>query len=75
MIMKLKAVAVSTSNMQNTVNFYSLVGFKFPEFAPNEQRVESIADPGSVRLPEYLALNLKRAIIRYFLFSMTHPTR
>lgn len=48
--MKLDAVGVTTSDMQKTVAFYSLLGFTFPEFKPEDPHVESIPENGSIRL-------------------------
>ena len=48
--MKLNAVGVSSTNISKTVEFYSLLGFTFPEFSNNEQHVEAITTEGSARL-------------------------
>lgn len=48
--MKLNAVGVFTSNLSETVKFYSLLGFKFPEFKADEQHVEAVTILGGTRL-------------------------
>ncbi len=48
--MKLNAVGVTSSNLQKTVEFYSLLGFKFPEFKSDEQHLEPKTPNGSARL-------------------------
>lgn len=48
--MKLNAVAVTTSDLQNTVEFYTLLGFTFPEHKKDEQHVEPVTSDGSARL-------------------------
>jgi uncharacterized glyoxalase superfamily protein PhnB len=48
--MKINAIGVFTSNLAKTVEFYSLVGFKFPEFKSDEQHLEATTAPGETRL-------------------------
>ncbi len=48
--MKLNAVGVVSSNLQRTVAFYQLLGFKFPEFKADEQHVEPVTSDCSARL-------------------------
>lgn len=48
--MKINAVAVASSNLKKTVEFYKLIGFNFPDFAEDEQHVDSIHKPGETRL-------------------------
>lgn len=38
--MKISAVGVTTSNLEKTVEFYSLIGFEFPEHKPDEDHLE-----------------------------------
>jgi len=47
---RLDAVAVASSNMGKTVAFYELLGFEFPQWAPEDQHVEPKTKPGEVRL-------------------------
>jgi catechol 2,3-dioxygenase-like lactoylglutathione lyase family enzyme len=49
-MMKLDAVAVSSRNLRETTSFYSLLGFRFPEFDDAEKHVEAITAEGGVRL-------------------------
>lgn len=48
--MKLNAIGVASSNLKQTVKFYELLGFKFPNFAEDESHLEAITNPGSARL-------------------------
>jgi len=48
--MKLSAIGVTSSNMQKTINFYSLLGFGFPELKSEDQHIEAIVTEGSIRL-------------------------
>ena|SRR3989344_6283206 len=48
--MKLNAVSVTTSNLGKTVEFYTLLGFVFPEHKKDEQHLEAITPEGSARL-------------------------
>ena len=48
--MKIDAVGVVSSNIKKTVEFYSLLGFKFGEIKENEDHVEALPISGSARL-------------------------
>lgn len=48
--MKIDAVAVSSTNIKKTAEFYTLLGFEFPEFKDDEQHLEPIAPKGATRL-------------------------
>lgn len=48
--MKISAVAVASSNIKETVKFYTLLGFKFENFKEDEQHLEPITPDGSARL-------------------------
>jgi catechol 2,3-dioxygenase-like lactoylglutathione lyase family enzyme len=48
--MKLNAIGVTSSNLKETVRFYELLGFKFPEFKKDEDHLEPISDGSSTRL-------------------------
>jgi len=48
--MKIDAVAVTSSNMRETVKFYTLLGFSFKDFKEDEQHLEPITPEGSARL-------------------------
>lgn len=48
--MKLDAVGVTSSNLKKTVEFYSFLGFQFPEFKEDEQHLEPVTPPGAARL-------------------------
>jgi len=48
--MKLNAIGVTTTNLTETVKFYTLLGFSFPEFKSDEQHLEAIPTEGSARL-------------------------
>jgi catechol 2,3-dioxygenase-like lactoylglutathione lyase family enzyme len=48
--MKIAAVGVTTSDLNQTVKFYELLGFKFPEYKPDEDHLEPENVPGSARL-------------------------
>lgn len=48
--MKIDAVGVTSSDFKKTVEFYSILGFSFPEFKTDEDHLEAITSPGSVRL-------------------------
>lgn len=50
MNIKLDAVSVTSSNLERTIHFYSLLGFTFPSFEKEEKHVEAITKPGEVRL-------------------------
>lgn len=48
--MKIDAVGVSSTNLENTVAFYKLLGFQFGEYEPSEQHLEPLTPDGSARL-------------------------
>lgn len=48
--MKIDAVGVTSRNLEKTVTFYTLLGFRFPAFNHNDQHVEAIPEQGAVRL-------------------------
>lgn len=48
--MKIDAVGVTSKNIQKTVEFYLLLGFKFPKVKGNEDHVEAETPVGEVRL-------------------------
>lgn len=48
--MKIDAVAVTTTNMAKTIEFYALLGFHFPDGAEGEDHVEPLVPEGSARL-------------------------
>lgn len=48
--MKLNAVGVAFSDLAKTVAFYSALGFKFPNFSPDEDHLEPLDLEGSTRL-------------------------
>lgn len=48
--MKIDAVGVASTNLHKTLDFYSLLGFKFAECKDDEQHVEAIVADGSLRL-------------------------
>ncbi|HEX9804481.1 MAG TPA: VOC family protein [Candidatus Dojkabacteria bacterium] len=39
--MKLNAVAVSSNNIEKTIEFYRILGFEFPDLNENEDHIES----------------------------------
>lgn len=47
---KIDAVGVSSSNLDKTVAFYQLLGFKFDEIKGDEDHIEPIVEPGGMRL-------------------------
>jgi len=49
-MIRLDAVAVSSTDMAKTVAFYELLGFTFPAWGPEDRHVEPIAKDGEVRL-------------------------
>lgn len=49
-MIRLDAVAVSSTDMGRTVAFYELLGFTFPEWGAEDKHVEPVAKPGEVRL-------------------------
>ncbi|MBA3788790.1 VOC family protein [Patescibacteria group bacterium] len=48
--MKLDAVAVTSKDLKKSAEFYSLLGFTFPDFDAEEKHLEPITETGSVRL-------------------------
>lgn len=48
--MKLAALGVTSSNLKETVKFYELLGFKFPEFSGDEDHLEPIPGENGFRL-------------------------
>jgi uncharacterized glyoxalase superfamily protein PhnB len=48
--MKLDAVSVTSTNLEKSAKFYSLLGFIFPSIEKDETHIESQAKPGEVRL-------------------------
>lgn len=48
--MKLNAIGVTSTNIPKTVEFYTLLGFEFKDFKPDDEHVEPITPPGSARL-------------------------
>ena len=51
--MKITAVGVASGNLAESVRFYSLLGFKFPELTPDIQHLEPVTPEGSARLMIY----------------------
>ena len=48
--MKLDAVSVTSRDFAQTVKFYSLLGFAFPNVEAGAKHIEAITPPGEVRL-------------------------
>ncbi len=48
--MKINAVSVVSTDLKRTVQFYTMLGFKFPEFKDQEQHLEPETPDGSARL-------------------------
>lgn len=48
--MKIDAVGVVSSDLRKTVEFYTLLGFKFAEFKDDEKHLEPETPAGSARL-------------------------
>lgn len=48
--MRIDAVGVSSSNLKETVKFYSMLGFEFTEFKDDEEHLEPVTAPGGTRL-------------------------
>lgn len=48
--MKIDAISVKSKNFKETVRFYTLLGFTFPQFKDNEDHLEPITKDGDVRL-------------------------
>lgn len=49
-MIRLDAVAVTSTDMARTVAFYELLGFLFPAWNVEDKHVEPVAKPGEVRL-------------------------
>ena len=47
---KLDAVAVTSRDMAASARFYTLVGFRFPEFDGSAKHLEPLTEPGQARL-------------------------
>ncbi len=48
--MKLNAIGVCSSNLKRTVEFYTILGFKFPEYKEDEDHLEPETPEGYARL-------------------------
>ena len=48
--MKLNAVAVISKNIPQTIRFYMILGFSFPEISPKDTHVETIKREGEAKL-------------------------
>lgn len=48
--MKLNAVGVTSTNIKRTVEFYTLLGFTFPDFKDDENHLEPETPAGAARL-------------------------
>jgi uncharacterized glyoxalase superfamily protein PhnB len=48
--MKLDAVTVTSGNFARTAEFYTLLGFDFPQFEAGAKHLEPVTKPGEVRL-------------------------
>jgi catechol 2,3-dioxygenase-like lactoylglutathione lyase family enzyme len=48
--MKLNALGVTSTDLLKTVDFYTTLGFAFPEFLPTDDHLEPITAPGDTRL-------------------------
>ena len=48
--MKLDAITVTSRDLLASAKFYSLLGFRFPEFASDEKHLEPVTPEGEVRL-------------------------
>ncbi|SMY10368.1 VOC family protein [Flavimaricola marinus] len=46
----LDCVGVTSTDMHRTVQFYELLGFRFPDIGPEDMHLEAITEPGAVRL-------------------------
>lgn len=49
-MIRLDAVAVTSTDMAQTTAFYELLGFTFPDWGPEDKHVEPITKQGDVRL-------------------------
>ena len=48
--MKIDAVSVTSGDLTRSVAFYRLLGFTFPDFAPDAKHLEPVTPEGEVRL-------------------------
>ena len=48
--MKINKISVTTTNLPQTISFYSSLGLKFPKPKKDEQHIESIPQPGEPAL-------------------------
>ena len=48
--MKIDALAITSTNFAETVRFYKLLGFQFPDFDAEEKHIEPIHKENEVRL-------------------------
>ena len=48
--MKLDAISVTSTDLEKSVKFYSLLGFVFPQFEKDEKHIEPQTKAGEVRL-------------------------
>jgi uncharacterized glyoxalase superfamily protein PhnB len=48
--MKLNAVGVSSKNIPKAIEFYTILGLKFPELKSDEDHIESITEAGGTKL-------------------------
>lgn len=49
-MIKIDAVGVISSNIKQTIKFYEILGFVFPDISGDEQHIEAISKKGEVRL-------------------------
>lgn len=50
MYVKIDAIAVASSDLEKTMQFYQLLGFTFNPIAGDEKHVEAVTEKGEVRL-------------------------
>lgn len=48
--MKLNAVAITSSDIKRSIQFYEILGFQFPKFKDDEQHTESIVQDNETKL-------------------------
>lgn len=48
--MKLNAISVTSTDLEKSVQFYSLLGFAFPSFEKDKKHISSDSEEGEVRL-------------------------
>lgn len=48
--LKLDCIGVTSVDMDRTTAFYRLLGFRFPDYGPDDMHVEAVTAPGDVRL-------------------------